>query len=169
MNASPRKSVLFNAYSDLPTATLQRIKALTTSSLPTFFDIGTNFGGSSIAEDSMRKLGATNKSTAKVRIYARRHFNVEDLHAVDEGVIRHLFPLLEDKSKLFDLPVGHFLGVDYVGHRRVVDTPDKLLIVLGDHDMDRLRDVLFVFLSQRFKVWTTVAYIVEANATAAMM
>jgi phosphatidylinositol glycan class O len=62
-NASPRKSFLFNAFSDPPTATLQRIKALTTGSLPTFVDIGNNFGGSSIAEDSiMKQLGAANKS-----------------------------------------------------------------------------------------------------------
>lgn len=53
--AHPRHSFLFNAYSDPPTATLQRIKALTTGSLPTFIDIGNNFGGSSIAEDSIMK------------------------------------------------------------------------------------------------------------------
>ena len=85
-------------------------------------------------------------------------FNVEDLHTVDEGVIRHLFPLLEDPSKPFDFLIGHFLGVDHVGHRvgpdhpsmkaklrqmndvltRVVETMDKdtLLVVLGDHGMD---------------------------------
>jgi phosphatidylinositol glycan class O len=88
-------------------------------------------------------------------------FNVEDLHTVDEGVIRHLFPLLEDPSKPFDFFLGHFLGVDHVGHRvgpdhpsmkaklqqmnhvltRVVETldDDTLLIVLGDHGMDSFR------------------------------
>jgi phosphatidylinositol glycan class O len=34
---------------------LQRIKGLTTGSLPTFVDIGNNFGGSSIADDSIIK------------------------------------------------------------------------------------------------------------------
>jgi phosphatidylinositol glycan class O len=89
-------------------------------------------------------------------------FNVEDLHTVDEGVIKHLFPLLEDPSKPFDFLIGHFLGVDHVGHRvgpdhpsmkaklqqmndvltRVVDKmdDDTLLIVLGDHGMDRSGD-----------------------------
>lgn len=89
-------------------------------------------------------------------------FNVEDLHTVDEGVISHLFPLLEDPSKPFDFLVGHFLGVDHVGHRvgpdhpsmkaklqqmndvlgRVVDALDEetLLVVLGDHGMDRSGD-----------------------------
>ena len=49
----PRHSLLFNAYADPPTSTLQRIKALTTGSLPTFVDIGSNFGGSSVTEDSL--------------------------------------------------------------------------------------------------------------------
>ena len=89
-------------------------------------------------------------------------FNVEDLHTVDEGVIRHLFPLLEDENRSWDAIVGHFLGVDHVGHRvgpdhpamkdkllqmdnvlrRVVDLleDDTLLVVLGDHGMDRKGD-----------------------------
>ena len=89
-------------------------------------------------------------------------FNVEDLHTVDEGVIKHLFPLLEDPSKPFDFLIGHFLGVDHVGHRVGPDHPsmkaklqqmnnvltrvvenlddDTLLIVLGDHGMDRSGD-----------------------------
>lgn len=82
-------------------------------------------------------------------------FNVEDLHTVDEGVIEHIFPLLDEP---FDFLIGHFLGVDHVGHRvgpdhpsmkaklqqmddvlrRVVEKMDKdtLLVVLGDHGMD---------------------------------
>lgn len=89
-------------------------------------------------------------------------FNVEDLHTVDDGVIKHLFPLLEDTTKPFDFLVGHFLGVDHVGHRvgpdhpgmkakleqmnqvltRVVDLldDDTLLVLLGDHGMDRSGD-----------------------------
>jgi phosphatidylinositol glycan class O len=49
----PDRSVLFNAYPDPPTTTLQRIKGLVTGSLPTFVDMGSNFGGSSIEEDSI--------------------------------------------------------------------------------------------------------------------
>ena len=95
-------------------------------------------------------------------------FNVEDLHTVDAGVVRHLFPLLDDNddndtsSKPFDVLIGHFLGVDHVGHRVGPDHPsmraklaqmndvltrvvhalddDTLLIVLGDHGMDRSGD-----------------------------
>ncbi|KAJ7102828.1 hypothetical protein C8R44DRAFT_716146 [Mycena epipterygia] len=177
--ASPRNSFLFNAYSDPPTATLQRIKALTTGSLPTFVDIGNNFGGSSIAEDSiMKQLRLAGKKAAFMgddtwmsvfpdsfqpnMSFSYDSFNVEDLHTVDEGVIEHLFPLLEDNTKPFDFLVGHFLGVDHVGHRvgpdhpsmkeklqqmnhvlkRVVELLDRdtLLVVLGDHGMDRSGD-----------------------------
>ncbi|KAJ6632149.1 alkaline-phosphatase-like protein [Mycena sp. CBHHK59/15] len=177
--SSPRNSFLFNAYSDPPTATLQRIKGLTTGSLPTFVDIGNNFGGSSIAEDSIiKQLHAAGKTAAFMgddtwmsvfpdsfhpnMSFPYDSFNVEDLHTVDDGVIKHLFPLLEDKTKPVDFLVGHFLGVDHVGHRvgpdhpsmkdklqqmnrvlkRVVDLLDRdtLLVVLGDHGMDRFGD-----------------------------
>lgn len=89
-------------------------------------------------------------------------FNVEDLHTVDEGVIKNIFPLLHDKTKPFDFLIGHFLGVDHVGHRVGLDHPsmlaklkqmnqvltsivellddDTLLVVLGDHGMDRSGD-----------------------------
>ena len=85
-------------------------------------------------------------------------FNVEDLHTVDEGVVRHLFPLLEEDVKSWDVIIGHGLGVDHVGHRVGPGTPtmtaklqqmndlltqvverldqDTLLVVLGDHGMD---------------------------------
>jgi len=91
-------------------------------------------------------------------------FNVEDLHTVDNGVIENLFPLLTNSSQAhaWDVLIGHFLGVDHVGHRvgpdhptmlakqqqmndvlkRVVDALDQdtLLVVLGDHGMDRKGD-----------------------------
>lgn len=84
-------------------------------------------------------------------------FNVEDLHTVDNGVIAHLFPLLNETQK-WDFLIGHFLGVDHVGHRVGPDHPsmvtklkqmndvlarvvqglpdDTLLVVMGDHGMD---------------------------------
>lgn len=89
-------------------------------------------------------------------------FNVEDLHTVDEGVIANLFPLLRQPTKSWDFIIGHFLGVDHVGHRLGPDNPtmrsklqqmdhvirdtveslddDTLLVVLGDHGMDRKGD-----------------------------
>ena len=49
----PRHSFIFNSFSDPPTTTLQRIKGITTGSLPTFVDIGNSFGGSAVDEDSI--------------------------------------------------------------------------------------------------------------------
>lgn len=58
----PTQSFIFDAYSDPPTATLQRIKGITTGSLPTFVDAGSNFGGSQILEDSLiRQLREADK------------------------------------------------------------------------------------------------------------
>ncbi|KAK2459526.1 hypothetical protein APHAL10511_008468 [Amanita phalloides] len=175
----PTHSLLFNAYADPPTATLQRIKAITTGSLPTFIDIGNNFDASSISEDSLLTQAHLAGKTVSFMgddtwmglfpdafhpnmTFPYDSFNVEDLHTVDQGVITHLFPLLHDPSEPFDLLIGHFLGVDHVGHRlgpdhpsmtakleemnsvleRVVDIidDDTLLVVLGDHGMDRSGD-----------------------------
>ncbi|KAJ3800675.1 hypothetical protein GGU11DRAFT_875770 [Lentinula aff. detonsa] len=177
-NAHPRNSFIFNSYPDPPTTTLQRIKGLTTGSLPTFVDLGSNFGGSEIEEDSI--IGQVGMKGGKVAFmgddtwmtvfpdafhvnmtWPYDSFNVEDLHTVDNGVITHLFPLLES-GETPDLIIGHFLGVDHVGHRvgpfhpsmhsklqqmnatlsRVVDLlpDDTLLVVLGDHGMDRAGD-----------------------------
>lgn len=44
------------SQADAPTVTLQRLKGITTGGLPTFIDIGSNFGGHAIREDSW--LGA---------------------------------------------------------------------------------------------------------------
>lgn len=58
----PENSIIYNAYADPPTTTLQRIQGLTTGSLPTFVDMGNNFGGSPLVEDSiMVQLKAAGK------------------------------------------------------------------------------------------------------------
>lgn len=49
----PAQSFLFDSFADPPTTTLQRIKGITTGSLPTFIDMGSNFGGASVVEDSL--------------------------------------------------------------------------------------------------------------------
>ncbi|KAG8745201.1 mannose-ethanolamine phosphotransferase gpi13 [Ceratobasidium sp. 414] len=175
--SKPDRSFIFNAHSDPPTATLQRIKGITTGSLPTFVDIGSNFGGSAILEDSlvlqMQRAGMrtafmgddtweTVFPNAFNQSYPFDSFNVEDLHTVDRGVIHHIFPLLQNGGADWDVIIGHFLGVDHVGHRlgpshptmkaklqemnqvltRVVELldDDTLLVVLGDHGMDKRGD-----------------------------
>eukprot|EP00117_Sycon_ciliatum_P026340 scpid39013/ scgid21643/ GPI ethanolamine phosphate transferase 3; Phosphatidylinositol-glycan biosynthesis class O protein len=48
----PNNAKLFKFIADPPTTTMQRLKGLTTGSLPTFVDAGSNFASSSITEDS---------------------------------------------------------------------------------------------------------------------
>ncbi|TIC00206.1 hypothetical protein E3Q17_02240 [Wallemia mellicola] len=171
---SPDNSLLYHTYVDPPTTTLQRIKGLTTGSLPTFIDIGNAFSGTSIEEDSLiRQLKNAHKKTAFVgddtwmsvfpdsfdEQFPYDSFNVEDLHSVDNGVTKHIFPLIANNT---DFIIGHFLGVDHVGHRvgpshetmssklkqmndvltRVVEVidDDTLLVVMGDHGMDSRGD-----------------------------
>ncbi|KAG8814713.1 mannose-ethanolamine phosphotransferase gpi13 [Serendipita sp. 399] len=158
---------------------MQRIKGVTTGSLPTFIDISANFGATSIEEDSiLSQLNATGKRVAFMgddtwmnlygdlidpsASFPYDSFNVEDLHSVDNGVIKHMFPLLRQTEKTWDFLVGHFLGVDHAGHRvgpghatmrskllqmdqvlrdvvKALDE-DTLLVVIGDHGMDTKGD-----------------------------
>ncbi|KAF9222154.1 hypothetical protein BS17DRAFT_709200 [Gyrodon lividus] len=174
--AHPNHSFIFNAHADPPTTTLQRIKGLTTGSLPTFVDVGESFAGSAIYEDSLlhqvvaagRKVALAGDNTWVTLFpdffdhnmsFPFDSFNVEELHTVDEGVISNLIPLVENHSKSWGLAIGHSLGVDHAGHRVGPDHPvmktkleqmndflaevvraideDTLLVLLGDHGMDR--------------------------------
>lgn len=133
--SQPENAILLKFMADPPTTTLQRLKGLTTGSLPTFIDAGSNFNGDAIDEDNwLLQLYNHNKSVAFVGDdtwtalfnqylnpalnYPYESLNVWDLHTVDNGVIDHLFPLLHpENSTQWDVLVGHFLGVDHAGHR----------------------------------------------------
>ncbi|CAM6100656.1 unnamed protein product [Calypogeia fissa] len=172
-----RTAGIFKFIADPPTTTLQRLKGLTTGGLPTFIDIGHSFGAPAIAEDNLiLQLARTGKKvimmgddtwmqlfpTQFAEAYPFPSFNVKDLHTVDDGVIRELFPALQRDD--WDVLIAHFLGVDHVGHIFGVESPlmpqkldqynnviedvvqqlgnmskpgglfeDTLLIVMGDH------------------------------------
>ncbi|CAK7211916.1 mannose-ethanolamine phosphotransferase gpi13 [Sporothrix curviconia] len=174
----PAHAFLRPFIADPPTTTLQRLKGITTGTLPTFMDIGSNFAGNAIEEDNLllqlRSLGKTlvhlgdDTWTALFPDYfaanashAYDSFNVWDLHTVDNGVLEHIFPLLEpqvQKENPWDVLIGHCLGVDHAGHRYGPNHPamreklqqmdgfirrmaatiddDTLLVVMGDHGMD---------------------------------
>ncbi|PGH17237.1 hypothetical protein AJ80_04879 [Polytolypa hystricis UAMH7299] len=132
---SPNNAFLLPFISDPPTTTLQRLKGLTTGTLPTFMEAGSNFAGTAIDEDNLvAQLHNAGKRIVHLgddtwqalfpglfdanltRPYDS--FNVWDLHTVDNGVIEHIFPLLHpDNSTKWDVVIGHFLGVDHAGHR----------------------------------------------------
>lgn len=137
----PRNAFLLPFIADPPTTTLQRLKGLTTGTLPTFVDAGSNFAGTAIEEDNLlAQLRAANRTLVHLgddtwhslfpgyfdmnltRSYDS--FNVWDLHTVDDGVTEHLFPLLSsENSSRWDVMFAHYLGVDHAGHRYGPDHP----------------------------------------------
>lgn len=132
---TPQNAFLLPFIADPPTTTLQRLKGLTTGTLPTFIDAGSNFAGTAIEEDNilaqMRDGGKTlvhlGDDTWHALFpgyfdanltHAYESFNVWDLHTVDDGVTEHLLPLLrETEIPKWDVLFGHYLGVDHVGHQ----------------------------------------------------
>ena len=137
---------LLQFVADPPTVTMQRLKGLTTGSLPTFADISGNFGGSSIDEDSWvdqlkkapfdrrglnfpSRLGFVGDDTwtdlfpTQFDIsWPYPSFNTRDLDTVDNGCLKGLPVLLNNLRTTGSSPqeleviVTHFLGVDHVGH-----------------------------------------------------
>lgn len=122
--------VLAEFIADPPTTTLQRLKGLTTGSLPAFIDAGSNFAGVQILEDNwVSQAHRLGKSVAFVgddtweslfspyfsESLPFPSLNVRDLDTVDRGVQSNLPRLLANESN--SIVIGHMLGVDHVGHR----------------------------------------------------
>lgn len=142
----PQNAFLSKFMADPPTTTLQRLKGLTTGSLPTFIDAGSNFAGTEIDEDNwISQLSEANKTITFMgddtwdalfgnnfhtnMTWTYDSLNVWDLHTVDNGVIEHIFPSLRDEYGQWDVAIGHLLGVDHAGHRYGPNHPlmkDKL-------------------------------------------
>ncbi|OCK79560.1 hypothetical protein K432DRAFT_426432 [Lepidopterella palustris CBS 459.81] len=137
----PKNAFLLPFIADPPTTTLQRLKGLTTGTLPTFIDAGSNFAGTAIDEDN---IVAQLRNASKRIVHlgddtwhalfpgyfepnltrAYDSFNVWDLHTVDNGVNEHIFPLLQpSNTSKWDIIFGHYLGVDHAGHRYGPDHP----------------------------------------------
>ncbi|CAG8450303.1 11777_t:CDS:1 [Funneliformis caledonium] len=149
LNSQPSHALLFQFIADAPTTTLQRLKALTTGTLPTFIDAGSNFAGSSIEEDNLidqlfkqgKKIAFMGDDTwvslfpdqfEKNMTHPFPSFNVWDLHTVDNGILNLLIPTLKRESYRerssvsgsdWDVLIAHFLGVDHCGHRYGPDHP----------------------------------------------
>jgi phosphatidylinositol glycan class O len=132
---APENAFLLPFIADPPTTTLQRLKGLTTGTLPTFVDAGSNFAGTAIDEDNLvAQLRSAGKNLVHLGDDTWHNlfpgyfdpeltrpfdsFNVWDLHTVDNGVNDHLFPLLHpENGTKWDVIFGHYLGVDHAGHR----------------------------------------------------
>ena len=130
LTEKPQTSRLLKFVADPPTTTMQRLKGLTTGSLPTFVDVSSNFHSSEITEDNwIDQLLSQSKKIVFMgddtwlslfpnrfeREYAFPSFNVQDLDTVDNGIIEHLLPEIENRD--WDVLIAHFLGVDHCGHR----------------------------------------------------
>ncbi|KAK4448517.1 GPI ethanolamine phosphate transferase 3 [Podospora aff. communis PSN243] len=130
---APGNAFLRPFIADPPTTTLQRLKGLTTGTLPTFIDVGSSFAGTAIQEDNLlmqlrdagRRIVHLGDDTWEALFpgyfvgnlsHADDSFFVYDLHTVDNGVIERIFPLMDRKSE-WDVVIGHCLGVDHAGHR----------------------------------------------------
>ena len=115
---------------DPPTTTLQRLKGLTTGSLPTFIDVGNNFASNELTEDNIInqiQLSGMNLTfmgddtwmglfpSSFQKSYPYPSFDVWDIHTVDNGVASHLFTEMSKTD--WQVLIAHCLGVDHIGHR----------------------------------------------------
>ncbi|KAF7144312.1 hypothetical protein RHSIM_Rhsim05G0234800 [Rhododendron simsii] len=127
------------------------LMGLTTGGLPTFIDVGNSFGAPAILEDNLiSQLVKNGKQVVMMgddtwlQLFPHHFnasfpfpsFNVKDLHTVDDGCTRNLFPLLYDED--WDVLIAHFLGVKVVEVLEGQSGPgglheNTLLLVMGDH------------------------------------
>lgn len=122
------RSRLFKFIADPPTTTMQRIKALTTGSLPTFIDAGSNFDSYMIEDDNIvRQLHSRGKSVVVLgddtwlslfdeRLISQHFtypsFNIKDLDSNDVNVERELRNLFSKQATTkWDFVVAHLLGL----------------------------------------------------------
>lgn len=130
LTAQPDHSRLLKFRADPPTTTLQRLKGLTTGSLPTFIDIGSNFATPEINEDNIIDQIIRNRLSAVFlgdstwtelypkrfkRQYSYPSFDIFDLDTVDSEILKNLPSELEKSD--WDVLIAHFLGIDHCGHR----------------------------------------------------
>ncbi|XP_062129647.1 GPI ethanolamine phosphate transferase 3 [Drosophila sulfurigaster albostrigata] len=130
LQQSPDNARLMRFKADPPTTTLQRLKGLTTGSLPTFIDIGSNFASPEINEDNIIDqivktdlpivfLGDSTWTDLYPRRFKRAYsypsFDIFDLDSVDNQVMQHLPKELASDD--WEVLIAHFLGVDHCGHK----------------------------------------------------
>ncbi|XP_074851980.1 GPI ethanolamine phosphate transferase 3, catalytic subunit isoform X2 [Carettochelys insculpta] len=149
--SQPRHARLYRFRADPPTTTMQRIKGITTGSLPTFIDVGSNFATYAIEEDNLlsqlvqngRRVVFMGDDTwdglfpqTFFRSYFFPSFNVKDLHTVDDGILQHLYTTVDGGE--WDLLIAHFLGVDHCGHKHGPDHPEMAKKLTQMNEMLRL-------------------------------
>ncbi|XP_023334554.1 GPI ethanolamine phosphate transferase 3 [Eurytemora carolleeae] len=155
---------IFRFMADPPTTTMQRLKGLTTGSLPTFIDASSNFASYQIQEDSwLNQLTRHNKSIhfagddTWLSLYPDTFkksvplpsFDVWDLDTVDTQVTKFLYSEL---GMDWDILLGHYLGVDHAGHKFGPNHPEmrrklREMNAVIEHVVDNLpEDTVLVVL-----------------------
>lgn len=135
LQRQPSNSRLYKFVADPPTTTMQRLKGLTTGSLPTFIEVGSNFASEYIQEDNLIDQNTaggivfmgddtwTNLFPDKfMRQFPSPSFNVWDLDSVDKDVQYRIF--FEMKKQDWSLLIAHILGVDHCGHKHGSQHPE---------------------------------------------
>uniref|UniRef100_A0A0N5AMA1 GPI ethanolamine phosphate transferase 3 n=1 Tax=Syphacia muris TaxID=451379 RepID=A0A0N5AMA1_9BILA len=132
-------AVFARLVADPPTTTLQRLKGLTTGSLPTFIDMASNFASSEIQEDNWvdqaisrgRNITFLGDDTWVSLFPGRFHrsfhvpsFDINDLDGVDNFIVENLFDELARKD--WSILIAHFLGVDHCGHKYGPNHPEMV-------------------------------------------
>ncbi|KAG0262209.1 mannose-ethanolamine phosphotransferase gpi13 [Actinomortierella ambigua] len=152
LNDKPENTLVFQFVADPPTTTLQRLKALTSGTLPTIIDAGSNFASSALKEDNWLAQFEAARGSDRIRFmgddtwaglfpnalnaensFAFESFDVHDLHTVDNNVTEKLQRILP-QQKDWDLLIAHFLGVDHCGHRH---GPDNIQMALKLEQMNQ--------------------------------
>ena len=125
-----RQSTLIKLIADPPTTTLQRLKALTTGTLPTFIDLSYNFIGYEIEEDNIfnQIQNSSQRRTISLlgddtwlalypnvpfkHLFVYPSFDVHDLDTVDNGILQHLWTVIDEtRHEQSSFIIAHFLGM----------------------------------------------------------
>ena len=128
LETKSKQSVLLRLIADPPTTTLQRLKGLTTGTLPTFIDLSYNFIGYEIEEDNiLKQLTKTYQRNISLlgddtwlalypniqfkHLHVYPSFDVHDLDTVDNGILQHLWTVIEStRYDRLSFIIAHFLG-----------------------------------------------------------
>ncbi|XP_058810269.1 GPI ethanolamine phosphate transferase 3 isoform X3 [Phymastichus coffea] len=137
LKRNQNNSKLLKFIADPPTTTMQRLKSITTGTLPTFIDIHENFGADNILEDNFIDLNIDNGNIFMgddtwtslypkqfKREYAAPSFDVSDLDTVDTKVKKKIFTEINKND--WSLLIAHMLGVDHCGHKHGKNHPEML-------------------------------------------
>ena len=129
-------AIPFTGHASPPTITMPRVKAITTGSVPSFFDLVLNFAESdttsTLATQDSWLAQMRSKDSGKLVMYGddtwlrlfpgffdrfdgTTSFFVSDFTEVDNNVTRNVVPELELED--WSVMVLHFLGLDHIGHK----------------------------------------------------